>query len=153
MSKKVRNRLNSEKLKKPSVSNECTIQMASISFNFKYITKNKNHNFSYHPLPKEVHTELLFLFQMISNSNWLELQMRRKTTKGGYEALEYCDMKFTLDSKTINELGISGDTKLFVFRFGNKDAYRLIGLKAKDCSATFYVLAIDYDFSAYDHGS
>ena len=45
---------------------------------------------------------------------------------------------------------ISDDTKLIVFRF-NKGIYRLIGLKSVE-SNIFNILAIDWDFSLYNHG-
>lgn len=50
----------------------------------------------------------------------------------------------------VRELG--RDDKLYVFRFG-KQKYRLICRKRECALDVFDVLAADWDYSAYDHGS
>ena len=80
----------------------------------------------------------------LSNITWKELQNRPKAT--GYETIRAGEMKKIYSKINI----ISDDTKLIVFRF-NKGIYRLIGLKSVE-SNIFNILAIDWDFSLYNHG-
>ena len=89
------------------------------------------------------------LIETISKSTWVELQTRSRFTKGGFETLEY----WRFYKKIANEYNkeMSEDIKLYVFRFGNADKYRMVGYKSHNCSRTFHVLGFDLDFSLYDH--
>jgi len=48
---------------------------------------------------------------------------------------------------------MTDDTKLFVFRFGNQDKYRMVVYRSNECKRFIHVLGFDLDFSLYDHGN
>lgn len=85
----------------------------------------------------------------ISNLTWIELQNRPK--EASYETIPISQFKIDLTSIK-NDLNLSDDSKIIVFRFNNQNA-RLLGVRSQECSSILYVIGYDWDFSAYHHGS
>lgn len=133
----------------------CTQWKEDILFEFGHITNCKN--YSYDSLIKADASDkkaIKCLFEFItkmSKSNWVELSTRRKENIGGFETLTVGQLNSRIH--TIYSKEFTDDVKLHVFRFGNKDKYRLIGYKSKNCSRVLHVLAFDLDFTLYDHGN
>lgn len=86
----------------------------------------------------------------MSTEGWSGFEKRNKY-QGGRKLLDYSQINFNAHDPK-NELELSNDTKIMSIRFGG-DKYRLIGCKSRQCSSVIYILGIDIDFSAYDHGS
>lgn len=93
---------------------------------------------------------LMNLFKVISESSWVELQSRNKQQIGGYELLESSIFKKKIWEKLPDK--IFPDTKLYVFRFGSGDKYRVVGFKPSDsCKFIIKILGFDLDYSLYNH--
>lgn len=69
--------------------------------------------------------------------------------KVGVETIPFYEINFSP-----NGLDLTPDEKVIVFRFASGTC-RMIGTKGKLCStcATYYVIGLDFNYSAYDHGS
>lgn len=142
--------------KKPKVSlrdilDKETPEVKCPSFSFSYLTKNKSYNFRHFEKvcnirqEAEVYRQLDKLLLDLSINRWVDIICRDKEGFGGYESLTYDRLYFSP-----NNLPLSSDTKISVIRFGNDDAYRLIGYWK---NPTLYILGYDFNHSAYDHGS
>jgi len=133
--------------KKDVEQNERLIYPNNPSFCFRPVTANKTHNFEYFKSDK--HTELVVrqalddVITYLSEREWVRIILGKKDGLGGYETLDYPRLKFSPKN-----FPISDDEKISVVRFGNGDAYRLIGYW-KD--PIFYVFGYDFNFSSYDH--
>jgi len=87
----------------------------------------------------------------ISQYEWVHWYRLNK--KKGIETLEYDRIHFDIAPDSENELQITKDTKVIVFRFNTPektDGGRIIGLRINSC-ATLHILGYDFDFSAYRH--
>lgn len=118
------------------------------SFSFANVTKNKTYNFNCFTKVRdeiEVRHQLDKLLVDLSINRWVDIIARKKEGFGGYESLTYDRLHFAPYN-----LPISDDEKISVIRFGNNDAYRLIGYWKRP---VLYILGYDFNFSAYDHGS
>ena len=122
-----------------------------ISLSWKYMTVNKNHTFEYFQkdMRKEVRAwrELSELIRHLNQSTWQNALSVSKYQKYGAETLESSCLKFSPKDYTF-----TSDQKVIVFRFGQGNDYRLIGVKGTD-SNILYVIGYDFDFTAYNHGS
>lgn len=127
---------------------------AHISFNYKYIVHDKRYNLQNDKADYTFYKELHKLIEQLSKSNILELATRNKYAIGGFEQLDLCDLKISVSIEVQNDLRITpNNTKVYVFRFGPKDAYRMVCYQSKQCNAiVFYILAFDFDFNLYNHG-
>lgn len=135
-------------------SDKCSLEKDQIYFCFKYITSNNSYNFTPMDATKgsagnKSHKEFLKLLRELSFHSWEELGRMGKNT--GFEMIEiselYCDITANYKEK------LSPDTKLHIFRFGSGKCYRMVGYKPERCAAVLHILAFDYDYSLYDHGS
>lgn len=131
---------------------ECVNERGRVIFSFCYMTSNPIHNFKYYK-KADKNNELLarqhlsqFLMELSSNT-WMEIGKRRKDQKCGIDSIPYNRIVFSPV-----ELSPSEDSKVFSFRFGNADSFRLLGIKEKDCPV-LHIIGYDFNFSAYDHGS
>lgn len=125
-----------------------------ILIEFGHITQHSN--YSYNALEETNKTDtkaidkLMKLLVLISSSTWTELSHRNKKHLGGFETLSLSDFKAYVWEQL--PILLSEDVKLYVFRFGNEDKYRMIGYKSSHCRRVLHILAFDLDFSLYDHG-
>lgn len=129
----------------------CKQWKEDVLFEFGHITTQKGYSLNdlFELNDNKALKSYFELIETISKSTWVELQTRSRFTKGGFETLEY----WRFYKKIANEYNkeMSEDIKLYVFRFGNADKYRMVGYKSHNCSRTFHVLGFDLDFSLYDH--
>lgn len=122
------------------------------SFSFVYLTKNKKYNFDYFTDKmkvelKEKQADLTKRLIEISQQTWQYWYNQSKFN--GIETLDFTAIRFTP-----NNLELSPDEKIIVFRFSSGNC-RMLGVKNQDCSscATYYIIGFDFDYSAYNHGN
>ncbi|WP_312637386.1 hypothetical protein [Oscillibacter sp.] len=122
-------------------------------FSFRFMTTNKAHSISFleRRTPGDQLKTLQGLYSImekISSSPWKDWGALSKST--GYETITYSQLNFSAPEG----IHLTGDTKLFVFRF---DTFRgcnngrIIGFKDNPCAA-FNIIGYDFDFTAYPHG-
>ena len=156
---KLKNKKDDNKISLDSKHDEtnCKQRKEDILLEFGCITDNNRYSFkALKELQKEqpnVIEQFLELIITISKENWTTLCNRGKRTKGGFETLNYSDIRCSIVDNYWKAAGrFSGDKKLHVFRFGKGDSYRMVGYKSPNCSRAFHILAFDLDFSLYNHG-
>lgn len=134
----------------------CFVPESTIFLSFQYITKDKRYNFDY--IYKQGGNALKIIkplfecIEAISDSTWKDLRLRGKRAVGGFETLEYYNFKDVIANKLPSDKNISSDTKLYTFRFGSEDKYRMIGFKSRRCKAAMHIIGFDFDHSLYNHG-
>lgn len=148
--RKLRSATETQKISKskPNISATCLNDNKSPVFSFAHVTSNKNYCFDFFNNNRdnlECRKALDELLALLSNSAWKELSGRRKAIAGGFETLYFDFLNFQPQN-----IALKKDEKIFVFRFGKGDAYRLMGFK-KECNCTLYIIGYDFDHSAYDH--
>ena len=112
---------------------------AHISFNYKYIVHDKRYNLQNSKADYTFYKELYKLKEQLSNSNILELANRNKYAIGGFEQIDLCDLNISVSTEVQNDLRITpNNTKVHVFRFGAKDAYRMVCYQSKQCNAILF---------------
>lgn len=118
----------------------------TVAFSFKYLTADKRYNFE--KLDKGGKREwCAALFERaveISSESWLVWLNKRKEV--GIETIPAESLNFASKDRRF-----SPDEKVAIFRF-NKGCGRIIGIKESK-SAVFYVIGLDTDYSAYNHGA
>lgn len=114
----------------------------------RHLTTNAEHNFDYFKKDKNKKLEAYEFFlkkiEEIQKKTWKELMLSNKFK--GFETMNKSGIKF--EGKDVSGL-ISGDTKIYVLRFG-KD-YRLLGFKTSRCNNSLHIIGFDFNFSAYKH--
>lgn len=135
--------------KKPKVSMETISKKKcpeNMAFSFEYLTNNKHYNFG--KLDKsnflEWNTELLVKIVELTHNSWQHWFSLSK--KNGAETIPFKQVQFTP-----NGYDISDDEKVIVFRFKSGNG-RILGIKDGNCPI-YYVIGMDVDYSAYNHGS
>lgn len=129
---------------------KCEVPKDAIFFSFKYITRKKEYDFSKSKNKGNLSDDLSKIFEklaFISSKSWIELQSLDK--RRGFETIPLSSFKVDITDR-LKGKAVTGDTKLLVFRFGDR---RLIGYKSNRCKATIHILGCDWDYSLYDHGS
>lgn len=140
-------------MKKPSVkvtvSNESKPQKY-VTFSFDKMLRKGDYSFEYFKKNKsdnlQAYRDLLDKFYELSQFSMLKLMQLDK--KQGFELIDICKLKAKLQ-KHCEAHQITKDSKVAIFRFSSQD-YRMI---CQMDDNVFHVLAFDFDFSAYDHGS
>jgi len=124
-----------------------------VSFSFRYLTTNNDHNFKGikdKNKKNKMYEDLNERLQEISSDTykyWTSQDKRR-----GMTTIPYSKLKFSWQGNPkFRDKLLTKDQPVYKFRFGNQD-YRLLGIKIGSCS-TFYIIGFDFNFSAYDHGS
>lgn len=116
------------------------------AFSFRYLTTNSTFNFDYFGKDKtaaDVAAQELAL-RIIEVTENPYTYWSGKSKDIGIETLPFYQLKVKP-----NKLETSSDDKAIVFRF-HKQKYRIIGIRLESCP-TFYVIAFDFNFSAYQH--
>jgi len=134
---------------------KCGVPKTAIFIGFQYITTNKSYNFEYFKKSRdkvEAYDEFIKYLQRLSNYSWETISNLGKRN-GGFETIEYSNFNSSIANKLPSNKNISKDTKLFVFRFGHNDDYRMVCFKSNSCYAAMHLLGFDFDYSLYDHGS
>ena len=117
------------------------------AFCFSHVTANKNYNFRF--FGKDIRKELNArqsldeLLEYLSHKPWLQIIQGTKTGIGGYETLDYSTLRFSP-----RDYQISNDEKVSVIRFGQSDAFRLIGQWKEP---VFFIFGYDFNYLAYKH--
>ena len=154
MSKKISKKQDNNKLVVSNLNNNhsfCKYDRKNTLFDFSHVTNKKGYSIDnlLKANDKNLLKEFLRLINVVSITTWNELSMRSKYNLGGFETLEKSIFKTDICD---NFEYITDDTKLYVFRFGNADKYRMICHKSRNCELVLHVLAFDLDVSLYDHG-
>jgi len=122
----------------------------NLAFSFQYLTTAKKHSFDY--FQKDVrkshdnYKELYKKLQEISSVRWVSFLGRPK--ENGVEYIPVSNLQVRTNLPVDEKL--TKDEKVISIRYGRQD-YRIIGKQRSGCSI-FYILAFDFDFSAYPHG-
>lgn len=77
--------------------------------------------------------------------------MQNRPRETGYEMIPISDFFINLDNIK-EDLSLSDDSKIIVFRFNNQKN-RILGVRSQECSSILYIIGYDWNYSAYDHGS
>ena len=123
-----------------------------ICFSFEYLSDNKNYSMKRFKAGTEksnVFDTLLDKLSELSKVSIKELQGQPK--KSGFEKIPWSQLNLPLQQICDNINIITKDSKLTVFRFGNQK-YRLLCKDDVNHSNLLYIIALDLDFSAYNHG-
>lgn len=135
------------------MNNNCIANQKHITLSFEYSIKDKKHLIEMKTKAKEkcnkIIENLFKKLQEISTLTWKELQNRPKET--GYETIPISEFKINFENIK-QELKLSDDSKIIVFRFNNQQC-RILGVRSKECSSILYIIGYDWDYSAYNHGS
>lgn len=133
----------------------CKQDEDDILIEFGHITKQPKYSFEdlkkANQVDKTTVLKLMELIVIVSRSTWTELSHRNKINLGGYEGLSISEFNSKVWEQYPEEL--TNDVKLYSFRFGNEDKYRMIAYKSPYCRRVLHILGFDLDFSLYDHGS
>ena len=141
----IRDRTGLEKTKKDTSKN--------IAFRFQYIPHNGNYSFEH--FRKDFRRKLSAYemlhdkFCELTSKTLNEVRQIGKVTGG--EQVPLWQFSDGLQRSLKNIPHVSEDTKLTIFRFGNNN-YRLICVEDAQTSHILYIVAFDFDFTAYDHG-
>ena len=144
-----------KKTKKPEkISGKPQItQVTKICFSFEYVTTNKNYNFDIFTKDKSkkctAYDALFERMSELSQINTIEALQRGK--KSGLEKIPVNQLSKSMQDICKGIDIISNDSKLIVFRFYNHN-YRLICKDDIIHPNLMYVIAFDFDYSAYNHG-
>lgn len=115
------------------------------SFSFEFLTTNKKYNFE--KLDKrnglEWRSTLLSRIIELTQNSWQHWQGLGKEQE--LETIPFQQIHFNPNNYSISE-----DEKVIVFRF-NSQKGRILGIKDSYCSV-YYVIGMDTDYSAYNHG-
>lgn len=132
---------------------ECIVNDNHIILSFKYSVKNKDYTIEKVTKSKDkcnkIVQKLFKKLEEISKLTWKELQNRPKET--GYEMIPISEFKINFENIK-NDLKLSDDSKIIVFRFSNQEC-RLLGVRSQECSSILYIIGYDWNYSAYNHGS
>ncbi|MDY5304411.1 MAG: hypothetical protein SPH02_05785 [Campylobacter sp.] len=102
-------------------------------------------NSKFFELRKEINTELIKLFNILSNRTWQEAYNTSKLQNHGHEHFPINDFIENKVKEHFYKLGYNN--KCDIFRFGNKQ-YRACGYRKEN---TFYLVCCDYNYSLYKH--
>lgn len=125
-----------------------------IMFSFRYLTSNKHYNFNYFDNKdikrcNSAYESFLNLMQALCQTNISEVRMVNKTR--GAETIA-CNQFNSSIQTFLKTLGfIEASSKLIIIRFHSQD-YRLICKSDPTHNNLLYILAFDFDYSAYNHG-
>lgn len=150
---KLKNIAEKSAINKQLIEYKCHQREDDILLEFGHITNQKEH--CYDALLKVNQTDttairnLMNIIIVVSKSTWTELSHRNKNNMGGYESLDIDIFKTNILDNYPEKL--SNDIKLYSFRFGSSDKYRMIGYKSKHCKRVLHILGFDLDFSLYKH--
>lgn len=135
MSKKLKHNKTKIKISKPAPEEK---EYPAVSF--RYLTRNKSFNLDCDKADSSTKVELLMRLEELTHKTYLEWFGQDK--KLGFEMLTYKQMNFESD------MDIAKDDKVIVMRFDN-GTKRIIANKVNEI---FYIIGLDFDYSAYDHG-
>lgn len=125
----------------------------TLTISFKYSIDNKKYRLEHITKQKgkanEILEELHKKLQEITSTKLIDFQDKPKST--GYEMIKLSEMNFNLNDKIKNELRISNESKLIIFRFC-KGKYRIIAIQSRICPYLLYILGYDWNYNAYNHG-
>ena len=115
-------------------------------FCFKYLTTNKNYCFKYFKNDVELSkAKVIILDEIIKYQHRSWLDLGKETKKTGFETISYNQLNFAP-----NELDLSNDTKLIIFRINNQN-WRLIGYKSDNFKSVLHIIGFDFNYTAYKH--
>lgn len=131
-----------------------TVKKSLVSFNFMYLTDNKEHNFDFFRKDmRERHDAYQELCKRLKELSCNNMDFWKKAGKlRGCEPIPYESFSDTFKSILSQIEIVSTDSQLAVFRFSNSD-YRIIGKAGIFEENTIYIIGFDFNHSAYNHGS
>lgn len=140
--------------RKDKVSKEDIKPLSHISFSFRYLTTNGNFNFSYFGRDirksKEAYEKLLERMIELCNQDMSTAKSRGKIQ--GCEPIPYKQLSQSMQIICNAIEIIAKDSSLSVFRFGQNN-YRLLCKTDIIHPNLLHIIAFDFDFSAYNHGT
>jgi hypothetical protein len=113
-----------------------------VAFSFAYATTNNKYNLE--KLSDEEKAALFDKLKFMTDLGWLRLISLKRSQ--GFELLPASTVNITP-----NGLILEKDAKLHSIRF-NKQNYRMLAYRPDGCDI-LHIIGIDYDYSAYSHGS
>lgn len=124
--------------------------LEKICFSFEKMSSNKNYSFN--SLAKGIKETALQDFvdklKFFSSANFSYFITMSKNK--GFESIPYNQLSESVKQICDGTSIITHDSKLIVFRFGN-GKYRAICKNDTIHSNLLYIIACDFDFSAYNH--
>lgn len=93
----------------------------------------------------DINTELLKLFNFLSNKTWQEVYNINRLRNYGHEHLQITSLLANNIKSHFNNLGCKN--KCDIFRFGSQN-YRACGYRRENI---FYLVCCDYAFNLYKH--
>lgn len=96
----------------------------------------------------EIMYELYEKFKELSNVRLVDFQNKPKSV--GYEMLHLYELNIVIDERIREELELTNDSKIIIFRF-NKQKCRILLVQSKKCPSLLYVIGYDWNYSAYKH--
>lgn len=145
----------SEKNKKEDkISINNRFLLSHISFSLKYLTNNKNFNFSYFgkDIRKSQSAYEMFLIRM---QELCKQDMKLAKINGkisGCEPIPYKQLSLSMQAICDSVEIISKESILSVFRFG-ENKYRILCKTDLSHPNLLHIIAFDFNYSAYNHGS
>lgn len=127
--------------------------ISNIAFSFKHLTNNKQHCFSYFRNEmRNSHAAYEALVKRMQELCNIDMNGAKQMGKiSGCEPMPYKELSETIQKICDGTGIISKDSSLSVFRF-NQNNYRMLCKTDINHSNLLYIIAFDFDFSAYDHG-
>jgi hypothetical protein len=107
-------------------------------FSFRLITKDTDFNFK--SLDQKHKVSLIDRMNILGNIPWKDLRVLDRAS--GYEIIKRDQLRFTVPNE------VPSDCHIIRFRFGDK--VPMLGYRSG--FGTFYIIAFDTKFIAYDHG-
>lgn len=117
-----------------------------LSVSFRYFTNNKNFNFEKLDKNQKRKWKSALTERLIELTQQSWIYWGNLTKEHGYETLDAYLLSFSPTNYSLSD-----DENITIFRF-NSQKGRIIGVK-KANNPTFYIIGIDTNFSAYDHGN
>lgn len=145
----------SKKLKTSFASDNLSIGQVGYSecysFSFKYMTTNKHYNLSYFDKNNKEVAYIIkkFFDKLLILSSRTVSEIMTQAKKSGLEYMPRHQFKDGIFNDIELDFKYAKDTKYLVFRF-NGDKCRFY-CKESETKNVLYVLAIDFDLSAYKH--
>lgn len=146
-------KIKDKKKSKDTISQSAIQPLSNISFSFKYLTSNKEHSFAYFNSDmRNSHTAYEALVQRMQELCNTDMNYAKMIGKiSGCEPIPYKRLSPSMQSICDSVEVISKDSSLSVFRF-NQNNYRLLCKTDINHPNLLYVIAFDFNYSAYDHG-
>ena len=124
--------------------------ISKVCFSFEHFTTNKSYNTNYFFKKHDTKGYQSFVEKLkeLSCKNYSELILLGK--EKGFETINYSELKDNMKTLCKNTSVVSSDSKLTISRFCNQE-YRILLKSDINHNNLLYVIALEMDYSAYNH--